>query len=56
MYNLRRRHGFSLQFEGFTLMPDTDLDTMVQDELSAFPRTGETNVIGGLRQRGIYMQ
>ena len=33
VYNLRRRHGFSLQFEGFTLMPDTDLDTMVQNEL-----------------------
>ena len=37
-------------------MPDTDLDTMVQNELSAFPQTGETNIIGGLRQRGIYMQ
>lgn len=29
---------------------------MVQEELNAFPRTGETNVMAGLRQRGVYIQ
>ena len=28
----------------------------MQEELNAFPRTGETNVMAGLRQRGVYIQ
>ena len=29
---------------------------MVQEELKAFPRTSETNVMASLRQRGVYIQ
>ena len=54
--NRRRELGFSLVFEGYSNIPGTDLDNLVRDELNAFPRTGETNVMAGLRQRGIYVQ
>ena len=54
--NRRREVGFSLVFEGYSNIPGTDLDNLVRDELNAFPRTGETNVMAGLRQRGIYVQ
>ena len=56
VYNRRRELGFSLDFEGFSNITNDDLDSIVRDELSAFPRTGETNLIGGLRSRGIYVQ
>ena len=56
IYNRRRELGFSLVFEGYSNIPGTDLDNLVRDELNAFPRTGETNVMAGLRQRGIYVQ
>lgn len=56
IYNRRRELGFSLNFEGFTPILNPDLDTAVLEELRAFPCTGETNVMAGLRQRGIYIQ
>lgn len=56
IYNRRRELGFSTAFENFTTISNADLDTVVTEELEAFPRTGETNVIAGLRQRGIYLQ
>ncbi|XP_078362786.1 uncharacterized protein LOC144646946 [Oculina patagonica] len=56
IFNRRRELGFSLNFENFSPIQNQDLDTIVQEELNAFPRTGETNVIAGLRQRGIYVQ
>ena len=56
IYNRRRELGFSLVFEGYSNIPGTDLDNLVKDELNAFPRTSETNVMAGLRQRGIYVQ
>ena len=54
--NRRRELGFSLVFEGYSNIPGTDLDNLVRDELNAFPRTGKTNVMAGLRQRGIDVQ
>ena len=56
IFNRRRELGFSLNFEQFSPIQDQDLDTIVQEKLNAFPRTGETNVMAGLRQRGIYLQ
>ena len=56
IYNGRRELGFSLNFEGYTVISNTDLDSAVTQELNAFPRTGETNLIAGLRQRGIHIQ
>ena len=56
IYNRRRELGFSLNFEGYTNIPNQDLDSAVLEELRAFPRTGETNVMAGLRQRRIFIQ
>ena len=57
IYYRRRELGFSLDFERFSEIEDNNyLDAMVQEELNAFPRTGETNVMAGLRQRGVYIQ
>ena len=56
IYNRSRELGFYLEFETFTDISNVDFDSAVQEELSAFPRTGETNLIGGLRARGIYVQ
>ena len=56
IYNHCRELGFSMNFEGFTPILNPDLDTAVLEELRAFPRTRETNVIAGLRQHGIYIQ
>ena len=56
IYNRRRELGFSLAFENFSQIQNSELDTIVQEELGAFPRTGETNVIAGLRQRGLFVQ
>ena len=55
IYNRRRELGFSLDFERFSAIQDTNLDAMVQEELNVFPRTGETNVIAGLRQHRVYI-
>lgn len=55
IYNRRRELGFYLQFERFTIMPDHDLDNLVRQEQNAFPQTGETNLMAGLRQRGVYL-
>lgn len=52
----KEKLGFSLAFENFSQIQNSDLDVIVQEELSAFPRTGETNVIAGLRQRGLFVQ
>ena len=54
--NRRREVGFSLVFEGYSNIPGTDLDNLVRDELNAFPQTGKTNVMAGLRQRAIDVQ
>ena len=54
--NRRRELGFSLNFERFSNISNDDLDTVVNDELQAFPPTGESNVIAGLHQSGIYLQ
>ena len=56
IYNRRRELGFYLDFERFSEIEDNNLDAMVQEELNAFPRTGETNVMAGLRQRGVYIK
>ena len=56
IYNRRRELGFSLEFKTFTDISNVDLDSAVQEELSAFSRTGKTNLIGCLRARGIYVQ
>lgn len=56
IYNRRRELGFSINFEGYTNISNHNLDTAVLEELRAFPRTGETNVMAGLRQRHIFIQ
>ena len=56
IYNRRRELGFSLDFENFSQIQNSELDVIVQEELRAFPRTGETNVIAGLCQRGLFIQ
>ena len=50
---LRRQLGFSLEIKSFLHIQNSELDVIVGEELRAFPRTGETNVIAGLRQRGL---
>lgn len=49
IYNRRREPGFSFAFEGYSNISHTELDNLVRDELNAFPQTGETNVMAGLR-------
>ena len=39
IYDRRRELGFSFDFERFSVIQDTNLDAMVQEELDAFPRT-----------------
>ncbi|XP_048586325.1 uncharacterized protein LOC125568343 [Nematostella vectensis] len=56
VYNRRRELGFSMDFEGFSNMSENDLDVVVREELNAFPGTGETNLIAGLRRRGLWIQ
>ena len=55
IYNWQRELGFSLDFENFSSMQNQELD-VVQEELNTFPWTGETNVMAGLQQCGIYIQ
>ena len=45
-----------MNFEGFTPILNPDINTAVLEELRAFPPTGETNVIAGLRQCDVYIQ
>ena len=56
IYNRRRELSFSLEFENFSEIQSSELDVIVQEGLSAFPRTGEANVTAGLRQRGLFIQ
>ena len=56
IYNRRRQLGFSLELESFSHIQNSELDVIVEEELRAFPRTGETNVIAGFRQQGLYIQ
>lgn len=56
IYNRRRELGFSMQFEQFTEITYGDLDALVRHEQNTFPNIGETNIIAGLRQQGIYLQ
>ena len=53
IYNRRRELGFSTAFENFTTISNADLDTVVTEELEAFPRTGETNVIAQMLVRAL---
>ena len=53
--NRRRELGFSLTFERYTVVNDASLDAAIADEMSHFPRSGETNIIAGLRRRGLFV-
>ena len=54
IYNRRRELGFSLTFERYTVVKDASL-AAIADEMSHFPRSGETNIIAGLRRRGLFV-
>lgn len=56
IYNRRHELGFSLDFERYSLITEDQLDSVVRAEQQEFPGTGETNMIGGLRRRGIFVQ
>ena len=56
IYNRRRELAFSLDFKRFSKIQDNTLDALVQEELNAFPRTCERNVVAGLQQHGVYIQ
>ena len=51
IYNRSRELGFSLDFENFTRIQNSELDIIVEEELRAFPHIGETNVRGGVYGR-----
>ena len=55
IYNRRRELGFSMSFENFSVMSNEDLDSVIGNEMSVFPHSGETNIIAALRERGIYL-
>ena len=44
IFNCRKELGFLLEFEGFSLISDNDLDRNVSEEIWLFPRTGESNL------------
>ena len=55
IYNRRRELGFSFTFQRYTVVNDASLDAAIADEMSHFPRSGETNIIAGLRRRGLFV-
>lgn len=47
---------YSLSTRNYTVITDVELDELIQEMSSVFPRCGEKLVHGRLRSRGIYVQ
>ncbi len=53
---LRRTRKFGIIFRNYSLMSDDELDSIVSEVVSLFPRIGEKTISGKLRSRGILIQ
>ena len=52
----RRLNAYQLSTRNYSIIADIDLDALVQEMCSVFPRSGEKLVYGRLRAQGIYVQ